>query len=326
MFIARVVSVAIVGWTLTSRGRPGLAGHASSVSAFNDRMYTFGGLQHDGSVVNEVWSTDGAGLWLLEHYHRSLADPTPPKRMYAASTTLNDTLVVTGGWDPGQKGSGGVFFDDVWKYNVMTRQWSRSQCMLEDGAASRHVMEAINATHAIVHTFRCKGHVLVYDVQQDVMTKQPVTGDEPDALSMQASAMSLGGERLVLFGGAQRSQVMTNDVFVLDMDAWHWTRRRAPENGDLPSPRAASSMCTHVKDGCFFVFAGAEGRGLCPRNDLWMLDMSDQASSMWTRVPCDDAPPARVTAAMERLSSGRVVVTGGWSPETHEVFNDTFAL
>lgn len=326
MFAALVhVSAA---WTLITHSLPRLAGQAASVCPSNGHLYTFGGLAPSGKAVDAMWTNGGDDRWLLQ----PCIGRRPPKRMYAASAFLGDTMVMCGGWDPGPAGSGGVFLDDVWRFDVRTRRWRRSQVSLPDGPVSRHTMEALNATHAIVHTFRCgPGHVLLYDVLSDSIAKQPTEGAEgaaPEGLSMQAGGMI--GKHFVLVGGSTRAHEMTDAVFTLDTSTWTWQRRSLP---DGPCARASSSMCTFAPGESLLLFGGArlEGEysgatGLRAQSDAWVLSVANGAFA-WRKLrsPPSSSPTARVAAVLARLPRS-IVLAGGWNPASHAVLDDTYHL
>lgn len=308
----------ICGWQLVSHGPP-LAGQASCVNG-GDTLLTFGGMANGGVAVADLWSTSDGKEWRL---HSTSDGPAP--RMYAASAVVGDEMVVCGGWDPAAKGSGGVFFDDVWTYDLRRETWTQ-RTALPDGTASRHLMLPLNGTHALVHTFRCAGHVLLYDATTGRVVPQPTTGDGPDALSMQCGARTSTG--VVLVGGSSRSQEMTSDVFTLDTTTWHWRTYVL----DGPSARASSSLC-ELGDDAFLLFGGAEldgeynhGTGLVARNDTWRLDLSDADHPKWERCygTIDEVRP-RVAAVLARLGT-TALLCGGWNPQEKAVLEETHRL
>ena len=67
------------------------------------------------------------------------------------------------------------------------------------------------------------------------------TGPCPRSLA----ACCLDAERnaLIVFGGEAGRGVRLNDLFLLDLAAWHWSQPICV--GTCPSPRQAPAMCLH---------------------------------------------------------------------------------
>jgi hypothetical protein len=250
--------------------------------------------------------------------------------MYTSLTAVGSSLVVCGGWDPGSKGSGGVFHDDIWRFCTDTGKWSRSACTA-DAPFSRHTAHAVrdgSSSLVLLHTFRCDDHVLLYDPERDTLRRQPTTGDGPKALSMQAGCTVLDGTKVVLVGGSTRTREMTSDVFVLDTATWAWRRFSDPAG---PTPRA-SVMLVGSSDGEALFFGGAGvdaaytgGSSLRPTSDLWKLRLRDEDVE-WTRVKMDAEPPPRVAGIVARHGDARVVLHGGWDPRTPETLGDAWVM
>lgn len=304
-----------LSWIVSKTTSPKLAGQAST--SFGDAILAFGGMTQSGGAVSDLWKFE-KDTWTK----CPQTEVAPERRMYAATTMMSDgTLVICGGWDPGETGSGGVFLNDIWTYH--SGMWQRKTSILPDGPASRHTMETLNETHVLVHTFRCDGFVLLYDVANDVVHKQETTGTGPPGLSMQCSAM-LANRTLVLFGGTTKDHNMTNSVFGLDTSDWKWYTH---SSRDGPTPRASSSMCT--LGNSVLIFGGAElqghydgGLGLTAKCDLWHFS---PFPPRWKHIPLPSNPRPRVTAIMER-SPGKVVMSGGWDPATRNVMGDSLFL
>lgn len=299
---------------------PVLTGHAATtVGAL---VWTFGGLDARGHATATLRTFDGLQWRDVD------AEDSPSKRMYTSLTCVDEnTLVACGGWDPGDKGSGGTFYDDVWRFCTATGAWSRSACTT--GAPfSRHTAHLVDVgggeRRVLLRTFRCVDHVLLYDAQRDTMRRQPTTGDGPAHLSMQAGTV-LGGTRVVLFGGSTREREMTADVFVLDTTTWVWRRfPTSPASG--PSPRA-SAMLVAVDAGggeevLLFGGAGLRDGRLHPTADLWKMRLREDAVE-WTELDTPNPAP-RVAGVVSPHGTGSYVLHGGWDGAS--TFGDTWTL
>ena len=86
-------------------------------------MLLFGGLDEARKAVGSLWCYD-EGAWSVVETQDG---PAPGPVMYAAAATqtfaAREEFVVFGGWDPGAKGSGGSFSDEVWSLNTGTKEW-----------------------------------------------------------------------------------------------------------------------------------------------------------------------------------------------------------
>lgn len=296
--------------------------HCAGVKNMGE-MWTFGGLQTTGRVTDDFWKYDGSMWECVRPDHTDVPEP----RMYATLAPLKDGgLLLTGGWDPREKGSGGVFYDDLWIFNASTSGWHQSAQTFPDGPVSRHSAVMLEDGRVLVHTFRCKDEVLLYDPVDDTLVSQPTSGDAPNALSMQAYASV--GSAVVLVGGTTNDQSMSDSAYVLDTNTWTWHRSFCPF-----SPRASSSMDAISFDKCV-LFGGASidgayegGRGLDPKNDVYVGTLTDGRSIDWKRAESfhQVRPASRVAATMWAQDT-HVMLTGGWDPKTKRTFSDLWKI
>lgn len=314
-------------WSPAASGGPRVSGQsAASVTddAGNDGVLLFGGLTGAAGspTTNDLWRFDrAAGEWAQVS---SDGDGTRPRRrMYAASAMAGTKFFLFGGWDPAEPGSGGEFLDDVWSFDFATRKWSEEEAKLPF-PVSRHAAVAVgDQDRVVIHTY--KG---VLTFKDGKMTEQATKGDAPDSLSM--CAMTSIGDKVVLFGGSDKSQRMSCDVYVLDTTDWEWTKLENPGAG--PSAMASACMAPLARDRCV-VFGGAGlapagyegGYGLLPRDDTWTCTLSEK-SVEWERVECDDQPEGRVAASLNDLGGGRFLLQGGYDPVSKSTFEQPWIL
>ena len=322
-------------WSLPQRPTAAVAGHASA--AVGGRVYAFGGLRPAGQgATGALRAFDGDG-W--EELPGAGGAACPAPRMYAAAAAVGDEVLVCGGWDPGAPRSGGRFFDDAWLYDPARDAWRKSAATLPGGPASRHVALGLGDGTALVHTFRCAGHVLVYDGARDAFDVVPTTGRAPAGLSMMAAAHHPSAAQAVFVGGATRAQAMSAAVHALDTRTWTWTRTAPADAAAAAPPPRASCAAAALRPGPLstrtLVFGGAavgddgHGGGLRSTNELWRLAVTrDGARHAWTRVAPDGAarPPPRVAARLDWAGPSRLVLHGGWRPETNVTHVLTYFL
>lgn len=309
-------------WNPTAATGPSRAGHASARTS-DGVTWAFGGLDKEGRASANMWkkATEACEWMLVED-----TGDGPSSRMYASLTWIDDeTMVLCGGWDPAEKGSGGVFYDDIWTFHASAERWTRSACSLPDGPVSRHTAHRLNDGRVLLQTF--KGSA-IYCPKEDRVERRATTGESPMGLSMQSGSELK--DRVVLFGGATSSQTMTSNVYVLNTTTWHWTCFQA-EHG--PSPRASSCMAPLADSSGVLVFGGAgiadaydHGRGLVPTNEAWILRFPGGGDPLWAQCDASIGLPApRVAAIMERTDSS-FTIHGGWDPGSGMTFDDTWTL
>ena len=297
-----------VSWQKMPSG-PAVAGHATAVQ--RDRIWSFGGLTH-GISTDTLWKFDGSQWEMLELGER------PPKRMYASLSNYGDEgLCLAGGWDPAEPGSGGVFHNDLWIYNISTQIWTKSlQCLKKP--TSRHVSVHLQDKGLIlIHTFWNNNSVLLFDPVADTLVEQETTGECPNGFSMQSAGIV--GNKMILFGGSTRNQYMTSDTFILDLKTWTWTRK---VSDPCLTSRASASMGV-INDTCIIYSGGTMGQdGLTPLPELLMSNISHDTK--WN-IEQTTGPPPRVASALLPLRNN-FFVFGGWSPKTFETFSDVWMM
>ena len=234
-------------------------------------------------------------------------------RLASASAILGDEMLVFGGWDPQEAGTGGVILDDVWALDLKKQTWSRCEEPMPRGPTSRHVACNVGGT-VVVHTFRCTDSVLVWDPARRALREQPTSGTPPSARGLHVAAAA-DESTLLVFGGAAKDGNMCNDAFALDTTSWEW-RRLGDGGAERPSPRAGACAAPLPGGGGMVVCCGAEsdGGGLVPRADVWALTVD----GTWTKLLDDDAPGApgpRNAATLTPFGDGaELLLQGGWRP------------
>lgn len=203
---------------------------------------------------------------------------------------------------------------------------------IPDGPTSRHIAVSISLpldndnnnnnknNCALIHNHRCTDHVVLF--QNGTFRKQPTSGDAPSSRGLHAATM-LDDNRLIVFGGAAQNGKMSNELFVLDLHTWKWTKISFGDNENdnkMPSPRAAPCLAS-LSDGCVILFGGAEAteQGLNPRADLWCFDIdigkgddNDDCddtctTGTWSLLLDDgDGPPPRNAATLMPIEADSI--------------------
>jgi hypothetical protein len=240
---------------------------------------------------------------------------------------------LLGGWDPQSQGTGGIILDTVHKLNMQTGEWTALSTVLPDGPTSRHVALKFQDSKAFIHNHRCTDHVWILNAETDSFIRQPTTGTAPSSRGLHCATMA-SDHVAVLFGGAAKEGVMSNEAFLLDTTTWKWTRVEL-DDAPCPTPRAGASLCCY-RDDCVVLFGGAEATetGLNPRGDVWALQFNaDSGKGHWELLLPDDnntGPEPRNAATLSPIQplndNGKsFLLTGGWAP-FRKTWNDCFVL
>ena len=327
---------------------PRVSGHTSATitadgTKSSASVLLFGGLTGAAGspTTNDLWQFDcQSDKWIkLLDNNKSLSS-CPRRRMYAASATLGRKFYIFGGWDPGMPGSGGEFLDDIWSFDLVSKQWSEEMAKLPF-PVSRHAAVTMG-NRVIIHTFR---GVLIFDDKDGgtIIYEQPTApcnngdGASPESLSMCAMA-ALGDDKVVLFGGSDKKQQISSELFVLDTKDWTWTKLVCPVVDTRPTALASASMAPLSKDSCI-VFGGAGlaptgyegGYGLVPRDDTWICTIKKETNAVeWERIECDRRPEARLAATLNCLdnndSGGKFLLAGGYDSVSKGTFSEPWIL
>ena len=303
---------------------PRVSGHTTSVNA-DGRVLLFGGLTGSAGspCTTDLWSFGLDGVWSKVD---TVGGPGP--RMYAASAFVEQSFYVFGGWDPEAPGSGGTSKDEVWRFDMGSKEWIAMMPM-PCGPVSRHTACTLSDGTVIVHTFR---GVLVLDQASGTLSEESTSGEEPEGLSM-CAASPLGDSSMLLFGGSTKTQGMSADAYVLDTISWTWRKLRPDgDGGPVPTPRASACAAPIDAHSCL-IHGGAGlgsggyegGAGLTGFDETWCVRVEGDAA-IWTELDMsagDEAPPpARVAASLNALSANRgFLLQGGWNPASGETYD-----
>ena len=136
---------------------------------------------------------------------------------------------------------------------------------------------------------------------------------------------SLGGDKVLLFGGDDGSGGCYGDTWIYDLSDNTWTDQApatAAANGaalyDGPSARCGAAMAALGGDEVL-LFGGDDGSGGY-YNDTWIYDFSDNTWTQVAQVPgvpsyraaASTAPSARADHAMASLGGDEALLFGGY--------------
>ena len=172
LFILATLSAARTshGWSRvaipssSSHQSPKVSGQSvGSLDDSSDTTIMFGGLTGAAGspCTDQTWELKVSKTNTL---HWKLLEPAtiPRARMYAASAVLKNKMILFGGWDPGEPGSGGEFLDDIWEFDVATKEWNLLEDCKLPFPVSRHTACMIpgdsngneDAAMIVLHTYQ----------------------------------------------------------------------------------------------------------------------------------------------------------------------------
>ena len=336
-----------LGLDVKSSINPPRSGHVAF--GLDDKVYVFGGYAEDSDTAeryptNDLWCFGNEKKWNLVK-PASSSEPQPRLASAAISCKLDEDKaagLVLGGWDSQEAGTGGEILKDIQAF-TSDGSWKELPIDLEEPTSrlcALPLMEKSSSSKVFIHNHRCTDHVLLLDLETSKLTKQPVSGTAPSARGLHCCAQLPGTNKIVLFGGAAQSGVMSNEVFVLDTETWVW--EQCDCEGAMPSPRA-SPCFSALDDKSCILFGGASRSdevGLHGCSDTWLLELGEEGTAKWTQLSEDksaQAPPGRNAATLTPLltppgidknedeESQFFLLSGGWYP-FRTTYGDNFVL
>ncbi|KAL3916393.1 MAG: hypothetical protein SGILL_005202 [Bacillariaceae sp.] len=315
---------------------PAVSGHVATSSPRIPNVYLFGGLTGPaGSPTTDTLYEYDVGGWREITQKKGPMEESPRQRMYSAAGILEEDMYLFGGWDPGAPGSGGEFLNDVWKLDLVTKEWENTGIELPF-PVSRHAACAVGDM-IVIHTYQ---GVFVFrkDGDSRKITLQDTSGDRPDGLSMCAQ-VTLGDSGVLIFGGSTKTQQLSDATYYLDTNTWEWTQLR--NIGDATPSSRASPCAAAVQDSSTqaVVFGGASiggdgyegGKGLMPLSDTWLVTVNKAAgTALWKQLAMSDVgPEARLAASLSCIygeGGNRLILQGGYDSTSKETFGEPWVL
>jgi len=287
----------------------------------NDNMYVFGGYGEEMKMtpegeeavqrypMNDLWrrracSSDKEGWCSWEPVEQI---SPPEERLVSAVSVLNGRPYLFGGWNPNNRNMcGNEILDTVHSLNINmnTHQWTELPIKIPDGPTSRHVALTLPCkTKALIHNHRCgTDHVYVFDSLTESFVRQKTKAKEegeidassaaPQGMGLHAACML--GSFALFFGGADKTQGMSNEAFLLNTITWEWSKVDIlgmdddgnDGNDDIPCPRASPCLVS-FNETCAILYGGARGgaMGLEGLDDVWALYVNRfDSTGKWERL------------------------------------------
>lgn len=113
----------------------------------------------------------------------------------------------------------------------------------------------------------------------------------------------LHGDSMIVFGGEKRMDTYLNDLYILDLKDYCWTRIDSNEQ-DIPGKRYNHSAC--IYDSKMFIFGGYGGK--VRYNDLWQFDIN---TKVWKLVDCCGEIPGEMSGHSANVIGDEMFIFGG---------------
>ncbi len=237
----------------------------------------------------------------------------PGRYVPAVGQAPDGTALLFGGMCGYPECSSDRFVNDTWLYNANRNAWSRQAPAVSPSARAMSNVAFAGAGRFLLFG----GYDGGYGPRDDTWLFDATTGTwtplapaaSPPGLAG-AAAMYLGDDRVLLFGGYERSG-LSGRSWVFDVSDNRWTER---SHSDAPSPRAASAVAP-IGSGLFVLFGGGGYGSLY--GETWIYD---SVNDVWEENTPLASPPARIMATLAPVGTDQVVLfggfTGGYSNET----------
>lgn len=234
----------------------------------------------------------------------------PLPRYEHSAVLVGEKIYVYGG------NYGGRYLNDVWTFDVGTREWSSL------------VFKNVNEESSPTSLPPCAGHSMVYwreslyVVGGHVKAKDGATSLQVKALHVKSLSWSfldvlgdapsprgghsctLVGNKILLFGGEDAGRRALGDLFVFDLESLTWSQ---PTISGKPPPARSAHAAACYKDRYVLIFGGGSV-AMC-FNDFFVLDTQ---TWQWSKPNIIGAKPTpRAGHAASMLGDAWYIVGGG---------------
>ncbi|GMH32610.1 hypothetical protein BSKO_00444 [Bryopsis sp. KO-2023] len=322
-------------YNLNLKGERPLGWWGHTVNYIDGKVYVSGGYGKQRN--SEIYCIDTA-CW--ESKKLPMMGVVPGHRDSHTCTTVGKNLLLVGGSDGNCKCCEVFVFDtEAMEWKVM-QPGGRPPAPREGHSATvigtkLVVFGGVGETHEETHTGgtttkrRYYGDVNFLDMAEGTWESVLIEGEGPAPRDSHATAAV--GNRLVLFGGDNQGNQFMDDVWVLDMATFKWTRMQITSPVS-PGPRAGHVAVSVGSNNILVV--GGMGPEEERNNETWILRVGpdpirnlNECQALWevldvTGVPL---PPGRFSHAAD-IGDGCLFVIGGCSSSSHPGDDDLHIL
>jgi N-acetylneuraminic acid mutarotase len=292
-------------WTLKSPAtKPSVRAYHAMTSTGGDQALLFGGNRPLGLLSDETWVYD-----LSDNTWTNQGPATKPSARYGHKIAhLGGGQVLLFGGFPG-----GSLNAETWVYDVSANTWTLKSPATKPSARYHHAMAYIGGDKALLYggddisAATSEEETWVYDLSDNHWTLlSPAT--RPSGRAGHAMEY-LGGDQVLLFGGADAISTVNDDTWVFDLSDNIWTLKSPATK---PPARSSYAMASLGGDQVLLfggtVILGASG------DETWVYDVN---GNNWTLKSPATKPSARAAHTMASLGSGQVLLFGGFKAGSH---------
>ncbi len=292
---------------------PSARGYASGVlDTQNNRIIFYAG-QNGSGFLGDIWAFDlNTNTWAdLTPVSTAPADRRTPASIYMPGTHTMTT------WS-GQ--ASGIFFNDVWRFDLSTNQWTEFSPTGGPPNIRYGVATILDPTTDDLVTFAGFTNMGRFDdvwrFNADSDTWTDVSpGSGPIERCLHSASYDSREHRMIMYGGQNGGAL--DDIWAFDLTLNTWVEFTP---GSKPAGRSFPSNIYDTQNHRITVFGGSTN--LSEVNEVWVFDLWAEA---WTQLsPTGTGPTAReAAAAVYDEANDRMIIVGGNGPSWN---NDVFAL
>lgn len=273
------------------------------VCYIDNRLMLFGGAT-SRKFDCQLYEFDGVHL----EWNRILlnSDVLPPARHSHIMFAYKNGVYVYGG-----RGGSGTGLSDLWKYDIITSQWSAVACSTPPPARYHHkgcvwrdclyVFGGFDGKNAFDDLW-CL-HLETYEWKCMV-----VSGNMPLPGKRYAHIACVWNDHMYVLGGLEDKRTHLDDMWALDLTTFSWSEICFDLRNGI-NPGARTSQTGVVYDNCWVVYGGYSETGDM-HNDILEFNFRTYC---WSRVVTSgtELPGLREHAAC-MIDDGAMVVVGGF--------------
>lgn len=279
-------SVPALGWRKIEADGPGARrDYSFSAAAAGSTALLFGG-RAGGEPLGDLWRFED-DRW------QQISAEGPSPRFGHNSALIGERLLLFGG-----QGGQGVFFNDLWAFDMPTERW---RMLADDGPSARYGAggASLGTTLTISHGFTDSGRFDdTWSFSKNWADVSPAAGPRPIERCLHRLVPVEAKDRLVLFGGQTNGVPFLADTWLYDPGARAWTEVKGP----APAPR--NLYAAGATSSALFVFGGHGEAG--ELGDLWSFD-----GESWSESPKLKPRPSPRGGIDFAALDGRMLLFGG---------------
>jgi hypothetical protein len=224
--------------------------------------------------------------------------PSARSQPLLVHNTLDNTLILLGGIP----GTNQLYLHNMYSFDLYQNTWSLVQGITTESTTSFHLLEVprwgvAGVYHAPTHSLYIFGGIdedmteIYGDFYQYKITEKKWCSITADQSSLHCpgsrycpSMNQWKLNKLIVFGGMERFDETSNDVWMYDTvkDTWTCLCQHSLEN--TPAPR--NNHCAVILNDKLYIHGGWDGYHVF--NDLFCFDILQR---MWTRIEYTEDPP-----------------------------------